>query len=105
MSEEFKSYEDLECHVLEWARERAILEHSTALAQLKKTQEELDELKQALETDNIMGIIDGYGDVLVTLIIGADLKGLDLTECLAIAYEEIKDRKGQLNSEGIFVKE
>ena len=100
-----RSFEDLDHLVIEWARERNILKHGNALTQLKKSQEELDELKQALETDNIMGIIDGYGDLVVTLIIGAELNGLDLTECLNAAYEEIKDRKGKLNSEGIFVKQ
>ena len=28
-----------------------------------------------------------------------------LEECLAFAYNEIKDRKGYMNSEGIFIKE
>jgi len=30
---------------------------------------------------------------------------LDLVECFKGAYEEIKDRKGYLNSDGIFVKQ
>ena len=30
---------------------------------------------------------------------------LDLTQCLEAAYQEIKDRKGYMNKEGIFVKE
>jgi hypothetical protein len=39
------------------------------------------------------------------LIIGADLLGTDLRSCLDDAYEMIKDRKGYLTSDGIFVKE
>jgi hypothetical protein len=30
---------------------------------------------------------------------------VDLVNCLKSAYEEIKDRKGTMNEEGIFVKE
>ena len=49
-------------------------------------------------------VIDGIGDVLVTLIIVAEQLGLTLTECLAVAYLEIKDRKGRLVN-GTFIKE
>ena len=48
---------------------------------------------------------DGIGDVLVTLIIVADLEGTNLLECLEHAWEEIKDRKGRLNANGVFEKE
>ena len=50
-------------------------------------------------------MVDGYGDVLVTMIIGAEIAGFDLVDCLQVAYDEIKDRKGHLNEDGIFVKE
>jgi len=33
------------------------------------------------------------------------IQKVTLTECLEHAYEQIKDRKGYLNAEGIFVKE
>jgi hypothetical protein len=48
---------------------------------------------------------DAYGDILVTLIMGCACADLDLVECLNGAYDEIKNRKGYLNSDGIFVKE
>lgn len=101
----YRTFEDLDMLTLEWARERSILKHSTAQAQITKTQEELDELKEALDKGDLVGTVDGFGDVLVTLIIAAELKGLDLVDCLNVAYEEIKDRKGYLNADGIFVKE
>ena len=41
----------------------------------------------------------------MTLIIGADLAGFDLVDALAKAYHEIKDRKGILRGDGVFVKE
>lgn len=48
---------------------------------------------------------DAYGDILVTLIIGATIANLDILDCLESAYAEIKDRKGHLTPQGIFVKE
>jgi hypothetical protein len=40
----------------------------------------------------------------VTLIIGAELYGVNLVACLEAAYDEIKDRKGTLGPDGIFYK-
>jgi hypothetical protein len=48
---------------------------------------------------------DAYGDILVTLVMGCACADLDLITCFAGAYKEIKDRKGYLTPEGIFVKE
>ena len=53
---------------------------------------------------DMVNIIDGLGDVAVTLIILAELQGLDLTECLEVAYGVIKERKGSMRG-GVFVKE
>ncbi len=36
--------------------------------------------------------------------VAQDLLGLDITECLQVAYDEIKDRKGKM-VDGIFIKE
>jgi hypothetical protein len=40
--------------------------------------------------------------VLNTLAIMFDTS---LERCLEVAYDDIKDRKGHMNSEGIFIKE
>lgn len=47
---------------------------------------------------------DALGDIEVVLIILADILGYDLVECLASAYDTIKDRKGH-TEDGSFVKE
>ena len=99
------SWNELELKVLQWAQDRKILKHSTAMAQAIKTHEEVGELLSALHRLDREEAKDAYGDVLVTLIIGADLAGLSLTDCLAAAYLQIKDRKGTLRSDGVFVKE
>lgn len=88
-----------------WAQARQIIPNSTALAQSIKTAEESVELLKALSKGDLAEAKDAYGDILVTLIIGSELLGVDLLECLEGAYAVIKDRKGYLTSDGIFVKQ
>lgn len=92
-------------HVLRWAGDRQIIPNAKPHVQLMKTGSELGELMDAEIKGDQAGIIDGIGDVLVTLIIYAELRGLALETCLAAAYREIKDRKGTLLPNGCFVKE
>jgi hypothetical protein len=99
------SYANLEIEVIRWGEARGIVQNSTPAAQAIKTQEELDELIDAIQKGDKEAMKDAYGDILVTLIMGCACADLDLVECLAGAYNEIKDRKGFLNSDGIFVKQ
>jgi NTP pyrophosphatase (non-canonical NTP hydrolase) len=99
------SYKDLEMKVIQWGEARGIVQNSGPLAQWKKTQEEVVELHDAIIAGDSAAIKDAYGDILVTLIMGCACIDIDLTECLALAYDEIKDRKGYLTPEGVFVKE
>lgn len=100
-----RSYRELENEVLRWAEARKIIPNSTAMAQAIKTHEELGELLSALHRKDAEATLDAYGDILVTLIIGADLAGIDMGSALEHAYEQIKDRKGTLRADGVFVKE
>lgn len=95
----------VELDVIRWSEARGIIPNSTSAAQLKKAYEEMDELSEAISNRDNAGIVDGIGDVLVCLINVAALEDLDLTRCLKVAYQEIKDRKGYMNKDGIFVKE
>jgi hypothetical protein len=84
----------------------------TLLGQLSKTQEELNETRDA----SVMfarkvcrdyykaEVMDGIGDCTVTLILAAELAGLDFQECLQFAYDEIKGRTGNMVG-GQFVKD
>ena len=99
------SYRILELDVLRWAEQRKIIPNSTPLAQAIKTSEEVAELLKALHRNDLDESVDAYGDILVTLIIGAALLDVDLVHCLDKAYNVIKDRKGTLTKDGIFVKE
>jgi len=51
------------------------------------------------------GIKDGVGDVAVCIINYCTLKGINFVDCLAGAYDEIKDRRGTLLPDGTFVKD
>lgn len=111
-------YEQLQEKAIQWANDRNIFENSDATKQISKTQEELDETLDALKkldlykkSDNqlirseIMNeVADGIGDMLVTIILLAKMVNLDTVDCLAAAYDEIKDRKGKM-VDGLFVKE
>ena len=82
----------------------------TLLGQLTKTQEELTETRDAavLYMSGIAGekdeIIDGLGDVFVTIVLAAEMAGLRIEDCLAAAYDEIKGRTGRMEA-GVFVKD
>jgi NTP pyrophosphatase (non-canonical NTP hydrolase) len=99
------SYANTEMKVIQWGEDRGIVQNSTAAAQAIKTQEELDELIDAIRNNDRAAMADAYGDILVTLVMGCACADLDLVECFKGAYEEIKDRKGYLTKEGIFVKQ
>ena len=100
-----ENYRLAELQVLRWAEDRKIIPRSTAMAQAIKTHEELGELLSALLRGNKEEVLDAYGDILVTLIIGADLAGIDLVDALNHAYDQIKHRRGTLREDGVFVKD
>ena len=100
-----KSYRELEMLVIQWGEARRIVQNSNPLAQASKTQEELFELIAAIHDNDRDAMKDAYGDILVTIIMGCATADIDLVSCLELAYQEIKDRKGTLNADGIFVKE
>lgn len=113
-------FSDLEKKVIDWADDKGIFEKGTPLAQARKTEEEVHELIEACvaqhagfkEFVNIKGKIckvdeelkDAFGDILVTIIIGAEMQGLSLEDCLESAYKVISQRKGKM-VDGQFVKD
>jgi len=122
------SYRAIEQEVLRWAEARKIYPRSTPIAQARKTLEEAGELMEAATALKVIADItkilpqtedllteyrniwldkykDASGDVVVTLVNGCALADVDLIQCFAGAYEEIKDRKGELGEDGIFRKE
>ena len=98
------SFASTEMNVIVWGTKRGIIQHSTPRAQAEKTREELEELFDAIEANDKAAMADAYGDILVTMVMGAAIADLDIQTCFEGAYQEIKDRKGFLNESGIFVK-
>jgi NTP pyrophosphatase (non-canonical NTP hydrolase) len=105
IQQKMHTYREVEAEIIRWAEARKIIPRSTPQAQLNKTLEELAELFKAESQNNMEGVKDGVGDVVVCLINYCALKDIDLVRCLIGSYAEIKDRKGTLMSDGTFVKE
>lgn len=97
-------FKELNDNVIAWADTRGIFAKAGPKDQIKKTIEEVQELYDGIQKGDAYEIIDGIGDVMVTLIILAEMCDLDVVSCLAAAYDEIKDRKGKM-VDGLFVKE
>lgn len=93
---------DLIYDVKKWAHDRNLIEGATPHAQFHKLIQECAELSDNMCKNKDCS--DDIGDILVVLIIIAEQLGLHIEECLAIAYEDIKDRKGTMIN-GVFVKD
>ena len=99
------SWNVTELEVIRWAEARGIIANSDSKTQLLKAVSEMGELSDAIIKRDRPAIVDGIGDVLVCLIVVGALEDINLTQCLESAYSEIKDRKGYLNKDGVFVKQ
>jgi NTP pyrophosphatase (non-canonical NTP hydrolase) len=99
------TYRDIEMKVIQWAEARKIIPNAKPQAQLNKALEELAGLFKAESQQDMDKIKDGVGDVVVCLVNYCALKDIDLVGCFALAYDQIKDRKGTLMADGTFVKE
>ena len=99
------SFSQIELEVIRWGEARGIIQNGNALTQAKvKLQEELDELIHAIEECNEPEIKDAVGDCMVVLTMICSILDIDMVQCYKGAYEEIKDRKGFLRPDGVFVK-
>jgi hypothetical protein len=88
--------------IIQWHHDRNLIGGSTDKDQFCKLIQEAGEL-----SDNICkgkSVADDIGDMVVVLLNIAERNGLSLDECLAKAWEDIKDRKGKM-VDGVFVKE
>jgi len=100
-----KTFDELIENVKLWADNKGILKPENASKQMMKVIEELGETAGAIaKNKKTEEIQDGIGDTFVTVIILAYQLGLNPTECLDRAWNEIKDRKGKTEN-GIFIKE
>lgn len=74
--------------------------------QTVKLMEEVGELAHEISRGqyNSKATEDAIGDIGVVLIILADMLGYDFSDCLNLAYNEIKDRTGHTEN-GSFIKD
>ena len=89
-------------NVVQWHRDRNLIDGSTDKDQVLKLMQELGELSDSVCKGK--DIKDDIGDMLVVMLNIATRNGVTLSECLARAWDDIKDRKGKM-VDGIFVKE
>jgi len=99
------SLEELEIFIRHWAEDRGIYDHSTPEAQTLKAVSEMGELADNILKGRHDAAKDDIGDIVVCLINVAAMLGTDLNECLQVAWDEIKDRKGRMVPGGAFVKD
>ena len=88
--------------ILSWANDRNIIKGGSSKDQCLKLMQEVGELSDSLCKGK--SPIDDIGDCMVVLAIIARQHNLTVTQCLEHAYNDIKDRKGQM-IDGVFVKE
>lgn len=100
--EETNKLESLIKKVIQWHYDRNLIDGSTDKDQTLKLVQELGELSNNVCKGR--DIRDDIGDMLVVMLNITERNGVSLDECLACAWNEIKDRKGKMVN-GIFVKE
>jgi len=98
------SYADVEMKIIQWSEQRRIIPNSNPESQLLKAVSEIGELADATIKKDREAIVDSVGDVMVCLINYCALQDINLVECMEIAYDQIKNRRGRLLPNGVFLK-
>lgn len=117
--DEKMTFKELQEKVLEWADSHDLLHEENAEKQFMKFIEEVFEFKtefdffklfynQEFKDNQICLDLERklkleMGDIIVTLVVLCEDLGIDPMECLEMAYDKIKDRKGK-TMDGVFIK-
>lgn len=88
--------------VAQWHVDRNLIEGSDDKTQFAKLISEAGELATSIAKGK--DCRDDIGDMMVVLINIAERNGYSLEDCLRVAYNDIKNRKGRMIN-GTFVKE
>lgn len=89
--------------IRQWAIDRN-LHTADPNKQVLKLGEEFGELFEGLAKGDADLTKDALGDMFVVMTILSQQLGFTIEECIDLAYNEIKDRKGRM-IDGVFVKE
>lgn len=96
--------ETTQSKVINWAKEKGLINQANITRQALKLTEEVGELAAAIIKDKREEQIDAIGDIQVVLIILCEQLAIDYNEALNSAYNVIKDRQGKLVN-GSFIKQ
>ncbi len=99
---ELMDLNDLVQAVEKWHEDRNLIDGATDKDQVCKLIQEMGELSDNVCKGN--DIRDDLGDMMVVMINIMKRNNITLEDCLQVAYNDIKDRKGRM-VDGIFVKE
>ena len=101
---EKETLDELTTQIEAWGFHKGILPEPQAIKQFDKTMEEVNELQDAIITNDREEVKDAIGDIVVTLIMQTKAWDLTLVECVQQAYNVISKRTGKM-VDGIFVKD
>ena len=86
----------------QWHVDRNLINGATDKDQVLKLIQEMGELSDSVCKGQ--DIRDDLGDMMVVMINIMKRNNITMEDCLSVAYNDIKDRKGKM-IDGIFVKE
>jgi len=90
--------------IREWAEDRGLYAEGDPKTQALKLVEEVGETCRAILKKDYEEVVDGIGDCVVVLTNLAELMDVSIEDCIAAAYEEIRNRKGKMVN-GTFKKD
>jgi NTP pyrophosphatase (non-canonical NTP hydrolase) len=97
-----QSFSQLEKQIAQWAYDRNLIDGSTPKDQMHKLFQEVGELSADICKGKDPR--DELGDVFVVAVILCTQLGVKPEECIEVAYEKIKNRRGVMR-DGVFIKE
>ena len=84
--------------IRDWAEDRGLYANGDPKTQALKLVEEVGETCRAILKEDYEEVVDGIGDCVVVLTNLAELMDISIEDCIAAAYDEIKDRTGQMEN-------
>lgn len=90
--------------IVQWGKDKGILDKGTVAMQFAKLIEEVTELGEGIENESAEEIEDAIGDSVVVLTLLAKLCNMNIEDCIKSAYNVIKNRTGRMEN-GQFLKD
>ena len=87
-----------------WAKDRGLYDKGDVKTQTLKLMEEAGEICKATLKEDYDEVLDGIGDCVVVLTNLAHLHGVEIEECIQMAYDVISKRTGKMVN-GTFKKD